>query len=618
MLNNINNHFKEQLEAIFSLLDKRKAEEACQLYLHLIEEIEHLDSKEDLDTTLAANIYYSFAELLITLSEIESGINMLIQAQAYGVLDEEIDQLLMTVFISPNLKEYKRNFTQNMHFFDIDQKPQFEHLDYFPIPTTDEHSFYFYNKKTRVLSQKHKLFDSTNAYYTEYSDSYSGYTIAFDWNVFEINKQVNNFLTQSHSAVFIVENLSLFLSSLQAHTLDLEQTSHLIKVLPSDKAYTEYFETCNDHLHRNIFAKEASLNHYKEIIHDLHLYRITDQGRHGDNVILSICIPTYNRGQRALKNVLHTLNTHFDEEIELIISDNGTENETRDYYDQIAHHRDPRVTYYRHDRNMGISLNVCQVCKMAKGQFLILLSDEDHLHLEHIETILSHCKKHGNSLASIRSSHVKQGKIQTVGLFQKGKDAILNYMMTSNYIYGIIFNKPLIDQSGVIDYIINNQENNACYYYPHMVIELFLAQLGNILGVDTVFIQEGEAEKTEFSTTSIDNTPSSMPIYSTVENRIKQLHGFYKITKDLDISKNDFEIQEKMAHEIISKTVYLTYLSCYYYYKKENANIFQLFYDVYSEGSKVLEDLYDTQNLSKLEGYQKQLGNMIHQHLKML
>ncbi len=110
-----------------------------------------------------------------------------------------------------------------------------------------------------------------------------------------------------------------------------------------------------------------------------------------------------------------------------------------------------------------------------------------------------------------------------------------------------------------------------------------------------------------------------MPIYSIIENRIKQLYGFCEVINNLDICANNFPLKVLMTDKVINKTVFLTYLSSNFYYKKEDANIFQFFCDVYIESSKVLDDLYLTSNNTKnIKDHKKVLGKAIQYYLKKL
>ncbi len=482
-----NSFFEKELESIFLLIDEKRAEEACTNFLKLIESMEYelqSNSCNTINSNLAANIYFSFAQLLIHLSEFESGIYMLMKAQHHKKLNNDISDYILNVFVLPNIELFKKNYTENLKCFIQSTIVDFDDLEFFPIITENEDKFFFYHKSSKLLYDKNESQILTSEYTLNKVDSFSGYTAIIEWNLNDISDFFDAINSTDSELAILSNDYPLFLSSLQFINANQSILKSAIHLFASDKDYINYYKQNSSYLCRNLIAHVNNINFYRSIIADLHTFRISDEGRHGDNILLSICIPTYNRGKRALENVLHTIQSHFDEEIEIVISNNGTENNTKKYYNQLANNLDSRIKYHRHSENLGLSINVCSSIEMANGKFVILLSDEDILYLDQIESILSICKKHADSLSVVRSSHVTQGKLNTTGLFNKGKDALLGYMMTSNYISGIIFNRTLINDCKVIDYIKQHQENNACYYYPHMVIELFIAQYGDILGID--------------------------------------------------------------------------------------------------------------------------------------
>lgn len=623
MEQNINILLEKKLNDIFSLIDYKNAEEACNKYLQLIEELEELSNSEtssNLDESLCAQIYFSFAQLLISVSEIESSMIMLQKAQDYKVLNNQIESFIMDVFIAPNLSTFKNNYNQNIRHFKINMHTDFDDLKFFPIPTLVDNQFYFYDKTQKTIIDAQQLHATAKDFRTSIIDSFSDMTVAIEWDIKILIDYLNNNKMTCDDMVLVVDYPALFLSNLQTIEEPLKFINEPILTFTTNEDYLAYYKQNHYYLPRNILSTQRGIENFKTILDDLHAYRKTQEGRHETNVMLSICIPTFNRGKRALNNVLHILNTHYDEEIEIVVSDNGSVNNTKKDYDEIANHTDARITYQRQPENLGLSMNVCKVSEMAHGKFILLVSDEDLIYLDQLETILSLCREHNDDLGVIRSSHVLQGKLNTIGMYNKGSDAILAYMMTSNYISGLVFNRQLLESSNVLEYIKNNQDNGACYYYPHMIIELFVAQYGNILGLDKVLVQEGTAEKTEFETTNInENHLPSMPNYSTIENRLEQLQGFYNVVNSLEVCENNFKLKEAMTEKIIIKTIYLIYLAINVYYKKIDPNIFQFYYDGYTEGSRILEDLYSSdEHLKLLEDRKKNLGKVIQHYIRAM
>ena len=93
-----------------------------------------------------------------------------------------------------------------------------------------------------------------------------------------------------------------------------------------------------------------------------------------EEYLVSICIPTYNRVD-ALRASLEDIvrNESFDQDVEIVISDNGSNDGTRDmiasYTEQFSN-----IKYYRNDDNL-IDENFWLAINRARGQYIKLQND---------------------------------------------------------------------------------------------------------------------------------------------------------------------------------------------------------------------------------------------------
>jgi glycosyltransferase involved in cell wall biosynthesis len=98
-------------------------------------------------------------------------------------------------------------------------------------------------------------------------------------------------------------------------------------------------------------------------------------------------IPTYNRAAtlpRAIESVL--LQTH--SELELVISDNASSDATREICERYAN-ADVRVRYLRQPVNRGPTANFNTLFQECRGDYVLMLSDDDWLDLDYVERCLS-------------------------------------------------------------------------------------------------------------------------------------------------------------------------------------------------------------------------------------
>lgn len=115
--------------------------------------------------------------------------------------------------------------------------------------------------------------------------------------------------------------------------------------------------------------------------------------------IISIGIPTYNRREYLIKAVQSALAQTY-EEIEVIVSDNASTDDTWQHLEAIQDHRVRRI---RQPRNLGMTANFNATLDAATGEFFLLLSDDDLLMPTAIEELSGPFR---SSLAGIRPDSI--------------------------------------------------------------------------------------------------------------------------------------------------------------------------------------------------------------------
>jgi glycosyltransferase involved in cell wall biosynthesis len=98
--------------------------------------------------------------------------------------------------------------------------------------------------------------------------------------------------------------------------------------------------------------------------------------------LVSIGLPTYNRVATLQRAVESALRQDY-ENIELIISDNGSTDKTQATC-LAASQRDGRVKYTRQQSNQGALANFLVVLREARGEFFMWLADDDWLDRSYI------------------------------------------------------------------------------------------------------------------------------------------------------------------------------------------------------------------------------------------
>lgn len=94
--------------------------------------------------------------------------------------------------------------------------------------------------------------------------------------------------------------------------------------------------------------------------------------------LLSIAIPTFNRS-KSLKRLLHVLSSEikgYENLIEVIVSDNGSNDDTRIVLDQFLSHSFPLRTIH-HPKNLGMDHNFFSCFKQVRGSYIWFIGDDD-------------------------------------------------------------------------------------------------------------------------------------------------------------------------------------------------------------------------------------------------
>jgi len=109
------------------------------------------------------------------------------------------------------------------------------------------------------------------------------------------------------------------------------------------------------------------------------------------SIILSICIPTYNRVDLlavAIESVLVQVNELNREKLEIVIADNSSNGETATWVNQLQAGARIPIVYHKNEQNIGFDRNLLTVVELAHGDYCWLLGDDDLLNPGAIDYLL--------------------------------------------------------------------------------------------------------------------------------------------------------------------------------------------------------------------------------------
>lgn len=102
---------------------------------------------------------------------------------------------------------------------------------------------------------------------------------------------------------------------------------------------------------------------------------------------ISVCIPTYN-GARYLRACLDSVLTQTYKEIEILVVDDGSTDSTLAILDSYATN-DKRIRVIRNDKNIGLVGNWNRCIKLAQGEWIKFLFQDDLLETNCLENMLT-------------------------------------------------------------------------------------------------------------------------------------------------------------------------------------------------------------------------------------
>ena len=276
-------------------------------------------------------------------------------------------------------------------------------------------------------------------------------------------------------------------------------------------------------------------------------------------IVITIAIPTYNRGHRVLSTVKKTLESRnlygCENIIEILVSDNASTIHLEELHElEILEKENINVTFLRSDVNKGFSGNIKKVLERSKGKYCLIHSDEDYVEFPAVLLYIKYLILHPE-IACMKGRTTFQYFDLGTSYGNTGLDAFDSFFLKGNYISGIIYNRKIITPDFLKELYnkFDGKKNVAFDYYPHLFIDAYGLSKGCFASSNILLIQEGEAEE------NIDkDTTTQMFSYERPDSRIDQGKGYFPL---LWFLKLDDRTKINLYIRVFLKTVFLLCLS---------------------------------------------------------
>lgn len=263
--------------------------------------------------------------------------------------------------------------------------------------------------------------------------------------------------------------------------------------------------------------------------------------------ILSICIPTYNRGEFAYAAAKHILDNWYTDEIEVVISDNHSKDNTKQLIESI---RDSRLKYYRNDENMGAAFNTHLTFLRATGEYAYLTSDEDDLLISEIPFLIDFFKNNPSVSVFVGGGDLTYTKKRFPdAVYTNSFDALKAIGFKTRYMTGIIMKQSLYAEE--MEHITYEESAEVWDAYSFMYAMARLCCRGHVVTSSHLLFSQPRLTMTDIS----NNAKKDGIYYYEPEGRIVQMSVWSKTICGLNIS--EFE-KQYLVVKIIFDTIELS------------------------------------------------------------
>lgn len=195
--------------------------------------------------------------------------------------------------------------------------------------------------------------------------------------------------------------------------------------------------------------------------------------RYDAAVILTIGIPTYNRGDDVRKTVVDIL-AHADSElVDIVVIDDGGTDGT---YEKLA--GDPeiarRVKVLRNAENLGYAGTFARMFRECETDYLMLTADDDRVLMENLRPLIEHLTGEQPSFVSpqfLRETRIGRGRTES------GTIAPSDFLSASAHAPGLVYrvedSLPALDE--LLDRVAAREVDAVVYPQVHVVMRLLLA-----------------------------------------------------------------------------------------------------------------------------------------------
>jgi len=326
---------------------------------------------------------------------------------------------------------------------------------------------------------------------------------------------------------------------------------------------------------------------------------------------LTICIITYNRGTCALRQV-NSIKNSLSSDISILVLDNASTIDTEGYkvIEELSK-INPSIEYIRHDHNRLTHGNFLACFDLAKAPFIQIMSDEDFPNIAVIKEsilVLEEFKNVAVLRGSIGPEEGQPGRnsMQYEEAFLRGGQEALSYFaLRTNYLSGIIYNRKLICEGGLV-----NRLRDKLYLhrqYPHVYLDCLCASMYDVILTSSKICHEGPEDPSSLNIQNFDGHTTSF------SGRLEQILALRDMITELyDTLDPSCRLETcLLIYELLSAKYFLLIKIDAFIYKK-------LRIDPEKIMEALLQFLIAASHIEIFAGHEKDVAHRIHRRYSLI
>lgn len=164
-------------------------------------------------------------------------------------------------------------------------------------------------------------------------------------------------------------------------------------------------------------------------------------------LVLSICITSYKR-VRELQRCLESIKTIYSQSIEIVVSEDHSEQREliRKIVSIYSESSEILTRFNSNEANLGYDRNLQTLIRLAKGKYILFLSDDDSLIEGALDKIIESLLAQQINVAFtpfIREKNIKRNYRDSF-ILEKGAKSIRKYLLDAILFSGLLFRKELV------------------------------------------------------------------------------------------------------------------------------------------------------------------------------